>query len=108
MGRYYSGDINGKFWFGVQDSNAADRFGGVQLEPSYIYYNFMKDNFELSSLNELLVIVNNRHSKEFTLETDPDELNGISADVDLADLQLGLKIYQYLQVEDSCYFEAEL
>ena len=27
MGRYYEGDINGKFMFGVQASNAADRFG---------------------------------------------------------------------------------
>lgn len=26
MGRYYSGDINGKFWFGVQNSNDADNF----------------------------------------------------------------------------------
>jgi len=21
MGRYYNGDISGKFWFGIQDSN---------------------------------------------------------------------------------------
>jgi len=27
MGRYYDGDISGKFWFGVQSSDAADRFG---------------------------------------------------------------------------------
>ena len=27
MGRYYNGDINGKFWFAVQNSNCADRFG---------------------------------------------------------------------------------
>lgn len=28
MGRYYSGDIAGKFWFGVQDSDDAENFGG--------------------------------------------------------------------------------
>jgi hypothetical protein len=28
MGRYYSGDIAGKFWFGVQDSTDAENFGG--------------------------------------------------------------------------------
>jgi len=33
MGRYYSGDINGKFWFGVQDSNAIEQLGGVVEEP---------------------------------------------------------------------------
>ena len=27
MGRYYSGDIEGKFWFAVQDSDDADHFG---------------------------------------------------------------------------------
>jgi hypothetical protein len=27
MGRYYSGSIRGKFWFGLQSSSAADRFG---------------------------------------------------------------------------------
>lgn len=27
MGRFYSGDIQGKFWFGVQDSDDADFFG---------------------------------------------------------------------------------
>ena len=27
MGRYYNGDIEGKFWFAVQSSNDADFFG---------------------------------------------------------------------------------
>ena len=29
MGRYYSGDIEGKFWFAVQSSSDAIHFGGV-------------------------------------------------------------------------------
>ena len=29
MGRYYSGDIEGKFWFGVQTSDDAEQFGGL-------------------------------------------------------------------------------
>ena len=29
MGRYYSGDIEGKFWFGVQGSDDAIHFGGT-------------------------------------------------------------------------------
>ena len=30
MGRYYHGDIEGKFWFGVQDSRDAEHFGGEE------------------------------------------------------------------------------
>ena len=30
MGRYYSGMIAGKFWFGVQSSNDAENFGGSE------------------------------------------------------------------------------
>ena len=29
MGRYYSGDIEGKFWFAVQNSGDATHFGGT-------------------------------------------------------------------------------
>ena len=36
MGRYYDGDISGKFWFAVQSSNAPARFGGNEFEPNYI------------------------------------------------------------------------
>ena len=38
MGRYYSGDIEGKFWFGVQPSNVAESFGAVQQEQYYVDY----------------------------------------------------------------------
>ena len=34
MGRWYSGDINGKFWFGVQPSDDADNFGYIG-DPVY-------------------------------------------------------------------------
>ena len=39
MGRYYHGDIEGKFWFGVQSSDDADFFG-VQGEPRFYHYYF--------------------------------------------------------------------
>lgn len=32
MGRYYSGDIEGKFWFAVQSSDDASFFGGSDEE----------------------------------------------------------------------------
>jgi len=43
MGRYYHGDIEGKFWFGVQSSTDADFFG-VDGEPRYYSYYFEKEN----------------------------------------------------------------
>lgn len=44
MGRYYSGDIEGKFWFGVQSSDDASFFGGEASEPNYIEYYFSRDD----------------------------------------------------------------
>ena len=38
MGRYYSGDIEGKFWFGVQSSDDGEFFGAIPNEPNYINY----------------------------------------------------------------------
>jgi hypothetical protein len=32
MGRYYQGDIEGKFWFAVQSSDDATFFGGMETE----------------------------------------------------------------------------
>lgn len=40
MGRYYYGDIEGKFMFAVQPSDAGERFGAYECptEPEYIDY----------------------------------------------------------------------
>ena len=51
MGRYYTGDIEGKFWFGVQDSTDADYFG-VQGEPRFYLYYFSEDD-----KNQLLTLL---------------------------------------------------
>lgn len=42
MGRYYSGDIDGKFWFGVQDSDDAEFFG-CEGEPVYDDYDDLSE-----------------------------------------------------------------
>ena len=47
MGRYYDGDIEGKFWFGIQSSDDASFFGGKIQEPCNIDYHFnAKDDME--------------------------------------------------------------
>ena len=43
MGRYYTGDIEGKFAFGEQASDTADQFG-VQGQPQYLEYYFSTNN----------------------------------------------------------------
>jgi|21_taG_2_1085346.scaffolds.fasta_scaffold06983_7 hypothetical protein len=53
MGRYYTGDIEGKFWFAVQSSNAPARFGAQECEPNYINYYF--DEEQLQEVNEELI-----------------------------------------------------
>ena len=44
MGRRYNGDIEGKFWFGVQSSDDADFFGQQGQEPNYLNYYFNEDD----------------------------------------------------------------
>ena len=49
MGRFYNGDIEGKFWFGVQASDDASFFGGGESEPNYLNYYF--DKSDLPKIN---------------------------------------------------------
>jgi hypothetical protein len=44
MGRHYDGDINGKFAFGSQSSDAADRFGVTGVSPPQLDYYFDEDD----------------------------------------------------------------
>ena len=48
MGRYYEGDIDGKFWFAVQDSDDGEFFGAEQQESNWIDYYLDKTSFEES------------------------------------------------------------
>ena len=46
MGRYYEGDIEGKFWFGVQDSDDGEFFGAEPQESNYIDYCVTKEDLK--------------------------------------------------------------
>lgn len=37
MGRYYDGDISGKFWFGVQESTAPENLGAHPMKITYCW-----------------------------------------------------------------------
>ena len=123
MGRYYEGDINGKFMFGVQASNAADRFGVEGIEPNYLTYTFYEENLpkveeelkdieETIGLNNLVKLTNFFNTCKFydEKELSKEGLLNIWSKYksDYADYQLGIQIRDCIKQQGFCVFKAEL
>lgn len=124
MGRYYSGDIEGKFWFGVQNSDDASFFGGTELDPSYINYQFEKSdlpNIEkgLEECTKELGIYEEKLNKFFEEKdsyNDEQIAKALAISEDkvhkllqwYARKELGQKILDCVKKQDYCNFEAEL
>ena len=125
MGRFYSGDIEGKFWFGVQSSNDASFFGGRHYEPNFMEYVFDKDpDYEkvcrgLETCREELGDYKEKFDDFFVenpLYNDDmlvEKLKVRKAEVRrllqwYARLELGEKIKACLEKQDECAFQAEL
>jgi hypothetical protein len=119
MGRYYSGDIEGKFWFALQSSNAADRFGVTGVQPDELQYFFHEEHL-VEIEEEILNIEHSLGEKKQILDKFFEEKNGytdediqklgISRDElsDYADLGLGIKIRDCVKEFGTCSFDAEL
>jgi len=125
MGRYYNGDINGKFWFGVQSSDAASRFSAsAECERSYIEYYFEKEHLEeiREELKSIEVFMGGNIDKidNFFEKLRADGRIGYS-DEDLAkegitdellseyaDHKLGKQIEECIEREGQCQFSAEI
>ena len=128
MGRYYDGDINGKFMFGVQSSTAADRFGVNGTVPGYLDYYFNQD--DLNGIERGLEKIENNFGElkdsllaYFDLYKDPEDAP-LSFDEYLekgnkpklnttlvseyADYVLGKRIYYCVKEQGVCNFTAEL
>lgn len=123
IGRYTSGDIEHKFWFATQNSDAADRFGVTGVEPSELYYYFDKGN--LDDVEEELKVIKNQLGKYRTKMKAFFESNdsytdktlakylGVSEDVAeellsaYADYELGMKIRKCILANGQCEFTAE-
>jgi hypothetical protein len=119
MGRYYSGDIEGKFWFAIQASNAADRFGVTGEPPNTLYYYFDEDNlpdinaeidniekklgFKKKVIDKFMADNNGGWNDQMLMDA------GITKEEleDYADLGLGIKIRDCVVREGSCSFDAE-
>lgn len=129
MGRYYYGDIEGKFWFAVQPSDAADRFGVCGQTPNYLEYYFDKESLsnvekELKNIEKDLGDYKQKLDDYFTNGPgyNPQELsealglpNTTKGDVELryilglyADYELGVKIRDCIKENGECSFDAEL
>ena len=124
MGRYYYGDIEGKFWFGVQSSDSADRFGVIGSEPSYLEYWFQQD--DLPAVQEELKRIEKQFGEDFKKIKEFFEGRQSYNDEELAeylgtaeafakqilkeyaDYELGKKIEQSIIENGQCSFTAEL
>ena len=114
MGRYYSGDIEGKFWFGIQSSNDSEFFGGTQEEPNYITYYFSEDDRKALGKKRIAIDKffkeNNGYNDKMLVKAGiADSEAGVKVLLEwYARLELGQKIYKCLKKQGYCSFEAEL
>ena len=126
MGRYYNGDIEGKFWFAVQSSDDADYFGVKGSPPSsYLEYGFDKDNLSnvkkgldecLEKLGKNKKILDdffkekNGYNDSMLIEPlgvyNEDEVKPILQWY--ARYELGKQIHDCIEENGQCNFEAEL
>lgn len=131
MGRYYDGDIRGKFWFAVQSSDDADYFGVEGYQPNYLEYNFDTDNLpdieqgvqncltELGENKERLDkffdslehgynddMIRKHWVERYGVELDDKEIGNLLKWY--ARLELGQKILDKVKETGACNFMAEL
>jgi len=124
MGRYYNGDIEGKFMFGVQSSNDADFFGDIG-EPNVLCYHFDKEDSLESikkGINECKKNLGDWREKIDKFFKDNEGYNDemLKSQIGLdrkknkevlewyARIELGEQILKCVEKNGSCTFEAEI
>lgn len=133
MGRYYTGDIEGKFWFAVQSSDDADNFGvdgklvywtDTGDEPQALVYTFTEDNLDTidAGIQECLNVLGdykdkmdsffnerNSYTEEILAkEIGCDPNHSMTLLEHYARLDLGMKIKKCVEEHGICSFDAEL
>jgi gamma-glutamylcyclotransferase (GGCT)/AIG2-like uncharacterized protein YtfP len=119
MGRYYNGDVNGKFMFAVQGSDAHERFGAVEEESNYINYVVYRDSYaeicaELYSIDkssiekvDKMFNENSGYNEEIKKEFEVSEKD-LS---EYADYEIGMQLKEFFDENPDCYecrFDAEI
>jgi hypothetical protein len=116
MGRYYSGDIEGVFWFGLQSSYAASRFGGQGVCLSCSFY----EEDDLESIEAEIKAIEDKLGDKINIIANFFETNnGYNDEMikpfftegelsDYADLLLGRQIRDHVKEFGECHFDAEL
>lgn len=122
MGRYYNGDVEGKFWFAVQGSDAPERFGAFERDQGYIDYAIDRESLpeiieEIKSIesNPKVQLLMKLCDESDTISiTDAwQKENGISREdlAEYADLILGRKIRDFFEsdsLNDYCEIQADI
>jgi hypothetical protein len=121
MGRFFSGDIEGKFWFAVQSSNAGERFGATEQEPDHIKYyaddiDLVKNELKVieTNLGEYLPKLDEFFKEHYSYNDEQLIKHGFPADKikfflkEYADYGLGIKIRDCIEDNGGCAFEAEI
>ena len=124
MGRYYNGDIEGKFWVAVQPSDTADRFGVKGEPPNELVYFFDRSDLpkveeELKRIDDYLGekrIKLDKFFAEHSFYTDEQlcDLLGVKSFDRLrfilreyADYCLGVQVRDCIKQQGVCSFTAE-
>jgi hypothetical protein len=119
MGRYYNGDIDGKFMFAVQSSAAGERFEAFDIEPQYVEYCVKRESYGHieKTLNEIektgaVKRVKNMFDNEVGWNDEIQKNYNVSdKDVsEYADWVLGSKMKSFFdenKEEDYLYYNAE-
>jgi len=120
MGRYYNGDVNGKFMFAIQSSDAHERFGAVEEKSNYINYVVYRDSYaeicaELDAIKHKGHIdkVDKMFSEEGGYNDEIKKKFGVS-EKDLseyADYEIGMQLKEFFDDNpdiDECRFDAEI
>jgi len=123
MGRYYNGDIEGKFWFGVQSSDDAEFFG-VSGSQNYLNYYFTTDDLPSiksgikkcekalgkykEKLDKFFKNCNGYNDEMLVEKLSVDEKRVRELLTWYARLGLGEKILKCVKKNGECNFDAEL
>lgn len=119
MGRYYTGDIAGKFMFAVQSSDAGERFEAFEIEPQIVEYCVNRESY--GHIKEVLKEIEKTGAVK-RVKNMFDKVDGYNDDIqkkhkvsnndlkEYADWILGKKMIDFFDENkeaDSLYYEAE-